>query len=816
MQSLLSYLTAGAITLSTSLQAQQGLHSARQALAEHLPDIAALRIESFLATKPELSQKEKENTLLLLGEAHLRAGNPDKTLTVLKNLPNVSNESRNFWQGLALARQQNFPQALSQLALVSKENPLYSQALCNRIEIHRNLAQTEAAFETLSKLRHFDANYKPNELALLEARLFLDSNKPEEASQALTKLDSATRKEDEALLLTGRIALAANQPTQALEAFESIQIDQNQPTLTKLTLLGKTDAILASEEPEKALPHLLQLLSLDSKETFLDLLPARFEKLLATTSNKNDLLSSLATFVSPETLGEDSNYANPRKLLACYYLARISSPEEATSLSQQALSLQPEGEIAARFHLESARLALQDNSLAATQEHLNAILKTAPHSPLTAQASDLLARLATEKGNLKQAQKLFAKATQHPNQEFAEQALLNQALLQLTQNPTDSLSALSTKLTNSKSAPVLSLEKALALAQQKSPQAIDKLRTFITDHPTHPRLEEARLALIERLLEKPQPDFETITTQLASLPELLEQPQSLVAFQLCHRFGAITNDWSLAVARGESHRKNFLTTENDPFFLLSLAESTFRNGKNFRRAHVLFTKVANLPNAGELAEVALFFSARASLEIPTSESTGEGHRILDQLIQNAGRLTTQARLLKARTLLKSQGKPRECLQTLQGIPGQPGDQPEAALLTAKAFRELAAKNPADAKRAVSIYQRLIADKRTSYSLSNQLHYQLALTYRENEQAHLAIDPCYTVINFENRKADEVEVEWDYFYRCGFEAIDILLEANRPQAALTLARKLAKTKGPGAKQVQERAEQIQLDHLLWTD
>ena len=125
----------------------------------------------------------------------------------------------------------------------------------------------------------------------------------------------------------------------------------------------------------------------------------------------------------------------------------------------------------------------------------------------------------------------------------------------------------------------------------------------------------------------------------------------------------------------------------------ALAESHFRN-EDFNRAHFLFSKAATLPGVGDLAEVAFFFSARANLAIPTEEATKEALDTLDRLIEESGRLATSARLLKARTLLKSLGKPRECLETLEGIPGKPGDQPEAAFLTAESYRELASEDPA--------------------------------------------------------------------------------------------------------------------------
>ena len=246
-----------------------------------------------------------------------------------------------------------------------------------------------------------------------------------------------------------------------------------------------------------------------------------------------------------------------------------------------------------------------------------------------------------------------------------------------------------------------------------------------------------------------------------------------------------------------------------------MAESCFRNG-DFNRAKYLFTKTANLPNASQLKELALYFGARANLEIPTKEATIEALETLDNLINRAGPLAAQSRLLKARTLLNSQGDAEGCIAALQGMPGKPGDQPEANLLAAEAYRELSANKPEFSQQAISVYQSLLDDERTSYPLSNRIHYELALTYRENGQDNLAIDPLLRVVDQENKKPDEVEGEWDYYYRCGFEAIDILLKADLPRAALIQARKLAQTEGPGAEQAKIRAEQIELESLIFTD
>ena len=377
------------------------------------------------------------------------------------------------------------------------------------------------------------------------------------------------------------------------------------------------------------------------------------------------------------------------------------------------------------------------------------------------------------------------------------------------------MSSIAAQLKSEEAKLSLELERVLALARERAPSARAALEDFLFQHPDHPRIAQARLALADLLLLEQKPDFELIEVQLASLPTDLDRSLSRQRFRLSHRLGVITNDWTQAISNGEKHRQSFPEAEDDPYFLLRLAESYYRNG-DYNRSRFLFSKVASLPNAGDLVELALYFSAVSNLAIPTEKATTNALDTLDNLIQRAGPLASRARLTKARTQLKNLGRAAECLETLEGIPGEPGDQPEAALLSAQAYRELSASDSKLAEKAVSIYRRLLEDPRTSYQLSNQIHYQLSRTYSESGFPNLAIDPCLSVVDFENRAPDEKEVEWDYYYRCGFEAIDILLEAKHARAALILARKLAETKGPSANEAAERARQIQLDYQLWTD
>ncbi|MDQ8189280.1 tetratricopeptide repeat protein [Roseibacillus persicicus] len=796
------------------LHGQEEIESAREAMAERLPDVAATRLQDYLKANPKLAASERFDVILMLGEALVRSGEAEKALAELAKLPDRLVEQRNYWQGMALAHLQRRDEALAKFDAVGGESPLFPQARFNALELLVSNGDYSKAAEEIAKLQSEHAKYRLGQVALLKAQIHLAKGELDDARKSIASTESETKSESERLLLLGRIELAAQEPSKALTAFSKILEDPAPIPIKNLAQLGKCDALTELGQSKEALRALVNLLGSESVEPLLTILPARFEILFNKSEDQKSFAPPLDAFVQSKTLGEDSNYATAPKLLACYYLSRSLGGEQEKTLLQLMTELKPKPEMASRVHLRLGEIAWQNGDRERARTELTEAKTSAPDSPLAAVASDLLARLAIQEQTPETARELFAKAAEHPDTDFAENALLNEAVLQLSTTPNAPLSALASKLSSEESKVALALERALALARRQAPEARQALLDFLEKHPDHPRMAQARLALAGVLLGELQPDFELIEQQLATLPEPLSRELSREKFRISYRLGGITNSWEQAVKKGDEHLRNFPEAENDPYFLLRMAESSYRS-ENFDRASSLFSKVAALPDAGELTEVALYYCARANLEIPLPEFTEAGLDILDKLITRSGPLATEARLLKARELLNL-GQADESLKVLADIPGDPGDQPEAALLSAKAYREQATNEPKRYEKAISLYQRLLDDPRTTYQRSNQIHYLLAQTYRESGQPDLAIEPCIRVVDRLNRAPDETEEEWNYYYRCGFEAIDILLEANRARAALILARKLAQTKGPGAEQAKVRAEQIQLDHLLWTD
>lgn len=794
---------------------------AKNALAEFLPDVAAQRLRDLLAGE-DLAPTVAAEARILLAEALIRSDKASEVAKALTPLPD--SPARQYWGAIALAHSGEEGRALEQFAAISPTaTPYWELGTYNRIEILTLRGAAPRAFDLLADLRKSHPDYRKDSLALLEAQLYLQIGEPINARKALANLAQLS---PQALLLSGQIALAAQAPEDALAAFGKVTSATAPLPLQRLALLGQADAQLSQGDGNPALAALLELLATDPPSELLALLHPRFESVLALPEREAapddtppTYASLLRDFVNPTTLGEDANYATPAKEFACYYLARSLPPGEALPLLDSLLALTPGSEIAARAELSAAQILLGREEVPAATRRLQRVQELTPQGETAALAADFLARIAAESGDPSSAKDLFQAASQHPDLAFSEQALLNQTLIMLEagDDPEAAPSAISSRLATTEGRSAYLLAQALSLADKQQPEARAALSDFLRDYPAHPRAAEARLAFTDVLMRQTDPDFPLIEAQLDSLPKTLpDLPLSRLRFEVCHRLGAITDSWSDAVTFGENHLKSFPESEEDPHFLLRLGESYYRNGDN-NRARFLFNKVAEMGNAGELRDIALLFGARANLGILSPASRNEALLILKELTSSGGPLTTQARLMLARTYLKSLGQAEECLETLASLPGEPADQPEAALLAAEAHRELGSKTPSHYQKAIAIYQQLLADPRTSYESSNQIHYLIARTHRESGHPELALDPCLSVVDFENWPAGDAEPEWDYYYQCGFEALDILLKAERYQAAYSLAAKLAKNgQGLGAKQAEIRAKQIQLEHMLFEE
>ncbi|MEM9080660.1 MAG: tetratricopeptide repeat protein [Verrucomicrobiota bacterium] len=784
---------------SATAKESRELLTARDALADGLPDVATSRLEQLLTTS-RLDPELRSQAQLLLLESLVRQG---RFQNALDRLPkNTTSPEVRYWQALALAgnnQNEAAQQILAELANSAPET-LRKQALLNSIEISRQQNDPTTALKTLDQL---DKTFPPLR-PLLRAQILFEQQSYPQALELLTKLESTT---PASTLLQAQLHLAIQQPQKALSLLKTLAPSTLPPASKTLSTLALAESHRLLAQPAQAATILLAYLNSHAGD---DIPRSIFASLKASAKGPTALTiqEELTRFLQPESLGEDSNPITTAKLETALLLAQLQ-PNTQNEQLQKLITLAP-----ASRHAHEARLQLAQSLIPSEQsEEARKLLSAVQQSPfpaLSAQAADLLARLA----NPGDATKLFQEATLHPLPSFTETALLNQALSQLKQDPTPSLSRIQNKLQQPENRTLLDIERALALTRHQHPHALAAVNAILDSHPNHSRADEIRLALAKIIAESPNPDLALIQAQFDTINrENLTPESSRRLFFIEHQLASVRGDWSLAVAAGNQHLKQFPTEENRSLVLLRLAEACFHN-EDFSRSHFLFNRVVELEPTGNLRDLALLFAARSNLGIPTAEATNSALALLDTLIDEAGPLAQEARLLKARTLFQNLGKAREALTTLASLPGKLIDHPNAALLSAEAHRELGPTDGSEFSKAVTIYEALLKDDRTNYPRSNQIHFLLARTFRESGQPARALDACLRVVNFENLPVGEKLTDWSYYYECGFEALRILEDAKRFRPAYQLALKLAASNGPGAEQAKAHAEQLQLEHLLW--
>ena len=57
-------------------------------------------------------------------------------------------------------------------------------------------------------------------------------------------------------------------------------------------------------------------------------------------------------------------------------------------------------------------------------------------------------------------------------------------------------------------------------------------------------------------------------------------------------------------------------------------------------------------------------------------------------------------------------------------------------------------------------------------------------------------------------------EWEYFERAGFRALALLEKAERWQAAISVAKKIASFGGPRAEEAAKYADELDLKYPVW--
>ena len=168
-------------------------------------------------------------------------------------------------------------------------------------------------------------------------------------------------------------------------------------------------------------------------------------------------------------------------------------------------------------------------------------------------AAFLEARTAFSQGNREQASRLFEEAAKSLTENAAKTALLNSAILRLADPSSTTTVQQTGRPLSSAITADLELERALSIAVPLARRT--SIEEFLTQHPDHPRVPEARLAAAEAALAGPNPDFSFARAQLETLAADPEKSATLSPSRIACvrlRIEDLSKDSTAAIATARS------------------------------------------------------------------------------------------------------------------------------------------------------------------------------------------------------------------------------------------------------------------------
>ncbi|MFZ9938538.1 MAG: hypothetical protein ACO3JG_15980, partial [Luteolibacter sp.] len=133
------------------------------------------------------------------------------------------------------------------------------------------------------------------------------------------------------------------------------------------------------------------------------------------------------------------------------------------------------------------------------------------------------------------------------------------------------------------------------------------------------------------------------------------------------------------------------------------------------------------------------------------------------------------------------------------------------LLLGEAIYARGSADPESLPGALAVYDSLLEEAAPHSALYNCLQYLRGRTLEQIPDERAAFSAYYSVL-----ETDQPPTEWHYFELSGFRALALLEKAGRWPAAIACARRIASFKSPRSAEAAERANQLQLSHMIWEE
>ena len=248
---------------------------------------------------------------------------------------------------------------------------------------------------------------------------------------------------------------------------------------------------------------------------------------------------------------------------------------------------------------------------------------------------------------------------------------------------------------------------------------------------------------------------------------------------------------------------------------MKLAEAYFRRG-DFANAQTQFELLAQQKPEAPLAEKALFFAARSAMQSMGAGALDHALALLDQVVKLEGELKWAARNEEA-AIERRLGKNREALALYDEVlkhDAKPAERREALCGKADIFYEKGADDAENYRRAIELYEQLAGEPGAPAHWRNQAEFKKGKALEKLNEKGAALTTYYDVL--ERGARPDVQHEFFWFYKAGFNAAQLLEEASDWKSAVAVYRKLAAVGGVRSEEAKARLTQLRLEHFLWEE
>ncbi len=813
-------MVAIALSLGTAFPAQPGpgLAAAVAPLADGVPEVAIEKLEDFLAQNP--SPAEKTAARLRLAEALVQTGRASEALPILAETPGLTNDlEAEFWRGQALAALERWTEALPLYERVARSTqaPHQAEAIFGQAEALRALGRNEEAIRVLGSLQknpRWGTRAKLGVAQLLIARGDLSA-----ADRLLrTTKPQLNTERNERRFLFGRLNLAQGHPERAIETLSVIlkKPEGVSHPLLVATLFAVAEAHTQTKTPEGGDDALEEFIDHHPNDPALPRIFARLDELyrMERKPSTNEL----------ERWMRDP--AQPRQVLAQWYFARgklragdrEKTIELLTQLRESGLRLPSLGEA----DLELAKLHLAKKEWEPALAAAQAARAQNPAPAFVQRADWMIAEINYRSGQLEKAAPIYEQLAQGTAADGSADALFNAALCWLRLDRAAEYAADYRQIANDPAKQLvqgdLLLEEGAVQAAQGKAEAIQTFEKFIHDFPQSPRVSEALVTLAELAFHEPKSDLTRARKFLAqaragnSTPAARERADYLeIWIEDATNAAGETAVITAASKFLEVHRDSRFAAE----VRMKLAEAYFRRG-DFANAQTQFELLAQQKPEAPLAEKALFFAARSAMSSMGTGSLDHALTLLDQVVKLDGEMKWAARNEEA-AIERRLGKNREALALYDEVlknDAKPAERREALCGKGDIYYDMGATEAANYQRAIELYQQLASEPGVPAHWRNQAEFKKGKALEKQNDKPAALTTYYGVI--EEGARPDVQHEFFWFYKAGFNAAHLLEEMNDWKSAVAVYKKLAAVGGTRSDEAKARLTQLRLEHFLWDE